>query len=393
MSRSRAAASETKKKGPLPIEPALLAAHSNPVFSSLDQWLEGKRVPPVLLLTGPRGCGKREIAYYLAQTLQCERAGFSGGETADGDSSADSGDEATLGLFGAMEIESKPEPSSPAPSSPARACGECPSCRRAIDGNSFDFREIQTEGESSVLKVDQFREIKESVGFSGFSGSYRIFLIPDAERMNASAANSMLKLLEEPPPGWVFLLTVPDASLLPSTIVSRCQLLRLRPLPEKELEDLLAAREIPPARIPTLVQLAEGSLSRAMELAGDEAWETRGTILQFLTQPQSAFSDLVDYAASESSRFRLLLDQFEQILADLIRRSEMPSFPVKNQDAKKVLEDHFARCVKRRGGVDGARNFWMSRSERLCRLRREMTAPLNQKVLVQDFLAPWMDAV
>src|SRR5690606_20267191 len=44
MSRSRAAASETKKKGPLPIEPALLAAHSNPVFSSLDQWLEGKQI-------------------------------------------------------------------------------------------------------------------------------------------------------------------------------------------------------------------------------------------------------------------------------------------------------------------------------------------------------------
>jgi hypothetical protein len=142
-----------------------------------------------------------------------------------------------------------------------------------------------------------------------------------------------------------------------------------------------------------LVALAEGSLARALDLANEDSWETRGTILQFLAQPQSVFGALVDYAAAEPANFRLLLDQFEQILADLVRRARMPESPFRNGDARKSLDDHFARCTKRKGSVDAALSFWIARSERLFRIRREMTAPLNQKVLAQDFLAPWMDAV
>jgi hypothetical protein len=378
---SRARAETAKPKGPLPIDPALLAAHENPVFPSLDQWQAQKRVPPVLLLTGPRGCGKRDIAYYLAQTLHCERAGFT---TANSEDLFASGG---ASLFG--DADPAPAPSSAS----ARPCGECPSCIRAVDGNAIDFREIRLEADAQTFKIDQFREVKETMGFSGFAGSYRIFLISEAERMTNQAANSLLKLLEEPPPGWIFLLTVSDATLLPSTVVSRCQMLRLRPIPEAELAALLRQHEVPEERVDVLAALSEGSLSRALELADDDSWETRGTILQFLSQPQSVFSALVDYAASEPANFRLLLDQFEQILADLVRRARLPGTPFRNRDAAKSLDEHYARCVKRLGSADAALSFWVARSERLFRMRREITAPLNQKVLAQDFLAPWMDAV
>lgn len=351
---------------PLPIAPELLQAHENPIQNALNQWKEQKRIPPVLLLAGPRGCGKRDIGYYLAQTLQCENGGFSEGES-------DS-------LFG-----SKPT-GAPVP------CGTCGSCLRALSGQSLDFREISALEDSEVLKIDQFREMKETLGFSGFSGGTRIFLVSEAERMNVQAANSILKILEEPPEGWIFLLTVSDTSLLPTTIVSRCQALRLRPLPEAVLRTLLEKEDLPKDRIAVLASLAQGSLSRARELADEKAWEMRGTLLQFLLHPQSSFLTLIDYAAGESAQFRILLDQFELILNDLIVNAKSPGSSYKNSDARKTLDEHTARCMKRKGGIDGALLFWIDRSERLFQIRREMKV-LNAKILAGDFLAPWMDAV
>lgn len=352
----------------LPISPDLLGAHPG-VSETLERWKESKTVPPVLLLTGPRGCGKREIATYIAQALQCERSGLFSAEESMG------------GLFGNEK------------SSSAGPCEECSACLRAVAGNSIDFTEIRLEDDEKTFGVDRFREIKEKQGFSSFGGGAKIYLIADADRMTISAANSVLKLLEEPPAGWVFLLTVADPSLLPSTVVSRCQMLRLRPLSETVLTKLLEDEDLPRDRIQTVAKIAEGSLSRAKELAGDDAWEARGNILRFLGQPSSVYHTLIDYAASEPARFRLLLDQFEHLLSDLIRTTNQAGTPFRNLDAKHALEDHAKKCSSRKGSIPAALEFWIERSERLFRLRREMTAPLNTKVLVQDFLSPWMDAV
>ncbi len=359
---------------PLPIAPELLTAHQNPIGNALAQWKEQGRVPPVLLLAGPRGCGKRDIAFYLAQTLQCENAGF-----------AEKGEDAHFGLLLGAE-SSASVGAAPIP------CGTCGSCLRALSGQPLDFREITALEDSEILKIDQFREMKESLGFSGFTGGSRIFLITDAERMNVQAANSILKILEEPPRGWIFLLTVSDASLLPTTIVSRCQMLRMRPLPEETLRALLIRAELPRERVNVLAALGQGSLARAIELSGEKAWEMRGILLQFLLQPQASFHPLIDYAAAESTQFRILLDQFEQILNDLIVNAKGTGPGYKNQDARKVLEDHSARCAKRKGGMDAAVTFWIDRSERLFKIRREMKV-LNAKILAGDFLSPWMDAV
>ena len=366
MSKKRA--KEANEIGILPIAPELLAAHPG-VPEALAQWKDSKRVPPVLLLTGPRGCGKRDIAYYIAETLQCERSGFFEAP-------------ASGGLFGEVEQSAVPAP-----------CGECGSCLSAVSGQPLDFTEIQVGEDERTLGVDRFREIKEKQGFASYGGGAKIYLFTDAERMTIAAANSVLKLLEEPPPGWIFLLTVSDASLLPPTVVSRCQQLRLRPLSDAVVEALLAREDLPAERIATVAKISEGSLSRARELASEDAWEARGEILQFIGKPLTTYHALIDYAHSDPAHFRLLLDQFEQLLTDLIRAAQLPGTPYRNADAKRALEDHAKKCAARKGGAEPALRFWIDRSERLYRMRREMTAPLNVKVLVQDFLSPFMDAV
>ncbi len=371
MTKAKRGSTPRENPSPLPVPPELLAAHPG-VSDALARWLESGHVPPVLLLTGPRGCGKRAIAYHVAQTLQCERAGFSKQDEPEG-------------LFGG--------PSAPRAGTVPEPCGECATCARALSGQALDFKEIRLEADAQTFKIDQFRELKESLGFSGYAGASRIFLISEAERMTPQAANSLLKILEEPPEGWIFLLTVSDPSLLPSTVVSRCQMLRMRPLGEDVLCSLLNKEDIPSERITVLARIAEGSLSRARDLASDESWEARSILLQFLGQPSGAYHGLIDYASGDPARFRLLLDQFEHLLSDLIRRSRLPSEPYANSDASRALDEHAAKVSKRLGSAQAALLFWIDRSERLFRLRREMTAPLNQKILIQDFLSPWMDAV
>jgi len=372
----RAHPEEDERPTPLPIAEELLRAHSG-VTDALEQWRESKRIPPVLLLTGPQGCGKRAIAYFIAQALQCERSGFF--------EAPESG-----GLFGGGD-SMFPEP--PKENKTGLPCGECASCLRAISGSPLDFTEVRVGEDEKTLGVDRFREIKEKQGFASYGGGAKIYLITDADRMTIAAANSVLKLLEEPPAGWVFLLTVADPSLLPSTVVSRCQMLRLRPLGGDVIAGLLRREELPNERIAVVAKMAEGSLTRARELARDDAWEARGKILQFMGKPSTVYHPLIDYAANDSSNFRLLLDQFEQLLSDLIRAAKIPGETYRNSDASRALEDHAKRCAARLGGNEKALAFWIERSERLFRMRREMTAPLNTKVLIQDFLSPWMDAV
>jgi hypothetical protein len=284
-------------------------------------------------------------------------------------------------------------------------CGECSSCQRALKGNWVDFTEIlpadSEDGNPSTgtLKVDQFREIKQRLGFGAHEGAYRIVLIPNADRMTIQAANSVLKLLEEPPPGWLFFLTASDPTLVLPTILSRCQQLRLRPFQASELEDLLGLSGINPTRAKICAELAQGSWSKALSIASDEMWEHRQTLFGFLKEPASGLSALVDWGAQEPKHFELLVDQLEQLTSELIRWSVSPwaenpdGYPWANSDGRHALVAHAKAALKRQGSTALARELWIDRAERLARARQEALAPLNRKLLIQDLLLPWLEAV
>jgi DNA polymerase-3 subunit delta' len=360
----------------------VLRHHREALERPMAQWSAQKRVPPVLLLTGQAGIGKRHLAYWLAQWLLCERAGFAtpAEESLGG------------GLFGASEPV--------APAAPTLSpCGECAACQRALNGNWVDFTEISAEagdGETGTLKIDQFRQLKATMGFGAFDGAYRITLIRDADRMTVQAANSLLKVLEEPPPGWVFFLTASDPTLLLPTMVSRCQTVRLRPLSEETVKQLLGVSEVPRERQAICAALAQGSWSKGLALAQDEAWEHRTAIFRFLEQPGAELDTLVNWATAEPRNFDLLLDQLEQVTQDLVSWSvreesgQGAAMTWANLDGKPSLVRHAQGALKRTGSLASAREFWTERAERLFRARQEALAPLSRKILVQDLLLPWM---
>lgn len=405
-SSKHAAPSGRPENWPLPVPELLLHYHGSTLFSAFRQWAAQEHVPPVLLLTGPAGIGKREIAFTIAQWILCEKSPF-GKPAADENS-------ANFDLFGGTSAESAENHRTEQPTEHqadhqaeqntagilTRPCGECASCRRALHGNWVDFREIASEDEDGgTLKIDQFRDLRAQAGFGAHEGSYRIFLITHAERMTPQAANSMLKLLEEPPRGWMFLLTAADASLLLPTLVSRCQRLRLKPLPEATVRQLLLDSGVRGDRATVCARLAHGSLAKARALAEEETWEQRKNLFRFLDGPSEHLSGWVDWAAADNAHFNLLLDQLEQALEDLLRFTLWPqvgatnadAFDWSNTDGAKSLADHARRASQALGSLEGAREFWLGRAERLARVRQESQAPLNRKILLQDLLTPWLE--
>ena len=182
----------------------------NEVWKRLQGWSE--RLPHALLIHGPRGVGKLALAEHFAQRLLCEAA----------------------------DTEQAP-------------CGRCEGCRWFVAGSHPDFRRIepesmarkseQTDGEdlpeppsriakpSSEIKIEQIRALDGFLNLRSHRGRRRLALIHPAENMNASAANALLKSLEEPPGSAVFVLVSHRPARLLATVRSRCLALPV-PVPD-----------------------------------------------------------------------------------------------------------------------------------------------------------------
>ena len=174
-------------------------------------WDADSGLPHALLLAGPPGVGKSDFADALAQRLLCEnRSGPSDGG----------------------------------------ACGACPSCHWLAGGNHPDFRRVIPEADaedaseteavagkkkaSTQIRIDQIRELEDFVYMGGHRNRGRVILVEPADAMNPAAANSLLKILEEPPATVYFILISSKWRRLIPTIRSRCRLL-LFPRPPLEV--------------------------------------------------------------------------------------------------------------------------------------------------------------
>ncbi len=146
------------------------------------------------------------------------------------------------------------------------ACGKCESCRRMERDRHPDFMEISALKRD--ISIDQIREVRQAFRISPTIGENRVVVIRGASAMNPYASNALLKTLEEPAPGaYLFLTAEEERELLP-TIISRCQLIRLAPLAEREIADrLVSVHGAPPDKAVPLARLSGGSYGRAMALA------------------------------------------------------------------------------------------------------------------------------
>lgn len=184
------------------------------------------RLHHAYLLTGPRGVGRRTIAVRFAQLINCTNQ---------------------LG--------------------PGIPCRGCHNCIRIERMQHPDVSIVQAEQEGGNLKVDQVRDLQRSLSLTPYEARYRVALLLRFEEANDNAANALLKTLEEPSPRVLIILTARSVEDLLPTIVSRCEVIRLRPIPLGILAEALQSRwEIPAERARLLAHLSGGRPGYALRL-------------------------------------------------------------------------------------------------------------------------------
>jgi DNA polymerase-3 subunit delta' len=200
---------------------------------------------------------------------------------------------------------------------PAGGCGTCIECRTVKAGGHADVEIIRTEGLS--IKIDEVRELLQRVAWAPSVGGWRVVVMEDADRLTESAANALLKAIEEPGARTVWLLCAPTLFDVPPTIRSRARHLQLRTPSSAEVAQVLVERDgIAPGMADFAARVSQGHIGRARHLASDEAIRARrNTILNLpftITNIASAFAaaaNLVALATEEASAASSARDEKE----------------------------------------------------------------------------------
>lgn len=207
----------------------------------LQSFLKAQARPHALLFCGAEGLGKKKLALEFAKTFLCLN-----GKGNDG----------------------------------------CEACRllNFADGNVShpDFIMVERLPEKRELLIDQMRDLAKQAAFAPVLSKNKICIVEDADTMKEAAANSFLKLLEEPPEGWLIILLASSEDKLLSTILSRVVKLRFNPLTVADVKQLLLARGVDEAESEVLARISEGSIGAALNLHQQQALEYRQTAISFL---------------------------------------------------------------------------------------------------------------
>lgn len=148
---------------------------------------------------------------------------------------------------------------------PPDGCGVCGSCRKIAGGVHPDVKIVSPE--ANALKIEQMRLLQREISYKPYEGEYKVFIIDHAETMTPEAANSLLKVLEDPPEHSVIILLAPGPYAILPTLVSRCLPVRLRPLQTESVARALVERGVDPALAKDVAPAALGSLGRGIVLS------------------------------------------------------------------------------------------------------------------------------
>jgi DNA polymerase III subunit delta' len=247
-------------------------------------------LPPVLLFAGPRGVGKHRIAAAVAEALNCPSAAASG----------------------EFELD---------------ACGSCPTCHRIARNVHPDVIVVEP-GESGAIKVEQVRDVIDRTAFRPFEGRRRVVIVDSADAMAPPSQNALLKTLEEPPPGSIFILvsSIPDA-LLP-TVRSRCPQLRFGALTTAEVVEILTRDHgYAPGDAHAAAIEADGSIARALERDAVDLVEARADarrVLEYVSRVDEpvrrlAAAEILKVKAATPAEERNLLATCLTSLLSLLR--------------------------------------------------------------------------
>ncbi len=311
-------------------------------WAKLENARRKGRFPHALLLTGTRGMGKLDFARTLARAWLCryrDREGF--------------------------------------------ACGECDACVQFEADTHPDFMQVSPEKAGGVITVDKARAVGEFLTLKSHHGRGRVVLLVPAEAMNSAAANSLLKTLEEPPPGTLMILVTDGPGLLLATIRSRCQ--RLGFVPEWEaagrwLKERLGKGDGDPD---LLLRLAGGAPLRALQWHEEGVMSRRARLFEDFEGIAREQEDPVVAAERwyEQEQVGEVLFWLDSWLMDMIRlKQTAASAGVVNADVAERLRALAEDCEEEP-------LFFLL--ERVTKAMAQLRRSLNRQLLLEELFVVW----
>lgn len=196
-------------------------------------------------------------------------------------------------------------------------CGSCHSCVQAQSGNHPDIIHLMHEKPNSISVDDVRTQIVNDVLIKPYSGKYKIYIVPDAEKMTAAAQNALLKTIEEPPAYAVILLLANNASALLPTILSRCVMLSLKPVADDKVKQYLMEHvQVPDYEADVCVAFAQGNIGKAVQLATSDSFnEIKNSALHLLKNVSKMEINDIIATVKSVSEFKIDIQDYLDFLA------------------------------------------------------------------------------
>jgi DNA polymerase-3 subunit delta' len=296
------------------------------------------------LFAGPPGVGRRTLALRFAQALNC-----------------------------AQTIE------------PGIPCGKCRDCKQIEAMQHPDLTIIQADSEGGTLKVDQVREARRSLTLKPYQSKYRVAIFLRFQEANDNAANALLKVLEEAPSYAVLILTADNPEAVLPTILSRCEVLRLRPVPVEIVGSFLKEKGADEESARLISHISGGRPGYALRLMQDSsALEFRAEKLADLqTLLPASRVEKFSYAeklSKDKELMRRVLTIWISFWRDVLLRVGGASTPVANADQAQEIE-FLAGLVS----LSDVRRVVADLEKALERLDANVNARLLAEVLLLDW--------
>ena len=301
------------------------------------------------LLTGPEGVGRRTLALRFAQALNCTQ-----------------------------------------PPGPGEYCGTCRDCRQISAMQYPDLSLLQPEGNHKDILIDQVRELQHTLALAPYSAKYRIALLPDFQQATNQAANALLKTLEEPPDRVILLLTANALEDLLPTIVSRCEVLRLRPASIAATQAMLkSVKGLSSERARQIAHLSSGRIGAALRLAENpealtHRQEQMESFLSLLPARRYERFKLADELTHPRDKAR---EQVNEVIPvwlsfwrDVFVRTSGADLPLVNIELEEKV-DQVAQYM----AASTARELVLAHERAL----KQLDAYANVQLLVEDLMLRW----
>lgn len=277
----------------------------NHILKHFENAIKMGKISHAYIINGEEGSGKMNLAVHFAKALQCESNRRGGNDSISGVS-----------------------------------CGICKSCKQTDSKNQPDIKYITYE--KSGIGVDEIREqINDDIDIKPYSSPYKIYIVPDSEKMTVQAQNALLKTIEEPPEYAIIILLTTNADTFLQTILSRCVVLNIRPVKEDIIKNQLTSEYgVGDYEARVAATFSNGNPGKAIKLATSEEFkELKQFVVGLIVSLEKGGMDIITDGVKKTGEFKKQIDEFFSLMRIWFR--DMLIYKATGNDEEIIFQDEY----------------------------------------------------